>query len=73
MARSAVSELPARHSNVNASLRHNLEVVDSAIAMCEKSVHEDPQNQVARDYLYGAYQQKAELLAMMVDRGATGD
>jgi hypothetical protein len=41
--------------------------------MCEKSVREEPQNDVAREYLYGAYQQKAELLAMMVERGALGD
>lgn len=59
--------------DVSASLRQNLGIVDNAIALCEKSVHDEPQNELAREYLYAAYQQKAELLAMMVDRGATGD
>jgi hypothetical protein len=58
---------------VTDSLRKNLDIVDNFIAMCEKSVREEPENDVAREYLYGAYQQKAELLAMMVERGALGD
>lgn len=58
---------------VSASFRQSLDIVDNAIALCEKSVHEDPQNQMAREYLYGAYQQKAELLTAMMDRGARGD
>jgi hypothetical protein len=37
--------------------------------MCEKSVREEPENELARDYLYGAYQQKADLLAEMSERG----
>jgi hypothetical protein len=32
-------------------------------------VQEEPQNEVARDYLYEAYQQKADLLAQMTERG----
>ncbi len=58
---------------VTASLRKNLDIVDNAIATCEKSVREEPQNELAREYLYGAYQQKAELLAMMMERGTSGD
>ncbi len=58
---------------VNASLRKNLDIVDNSIAVCEKSVREEPQNELARDYLYGAYQQKAELLALMMEHGASGD
>jgi hypothetical protein len=34
-------------------------------------VQEEPQNEMARDYLYGAYQQKADLLAQMTERGET--
>jgi hypothetical protein len=54
---------------VNASLNQNLAIVDNYIALCEKSVQEEPQNEVARDYLYQAYQQKADLLAQMTERG----
>jgi hypothetical protein len=58
---------------MTASLRENLDIVDNLIAMCEKTVQKEPQSQMARDYLNGAYQQKAELLAAMIDRGAKGD
>ena len=54
---------------VTASLHQNLAIVDNYIALCEKSVNEEPQNEVARDYLYEAYQQKADLLAQMTERG----
>jgi hypothetical protein len=57
---------------VTASIRRNLQVVDNLIAICEKSVREQPDNQMARDYLYGAYQQKAELLATAMNRGTIG-
>lgn len=57
---------------VAASLQKNLAIVDNYIALCEKSVREDPQDEAARDYLYGAYQQKADLLAQMSDRGDNG-
>lgn len=54
------------------SLHKNLAIVDNYIALCEKSVREDPQDEAARDYLYGAYQQKADLLAQMSERGDDG-
>jgi hypothetical protein len=54
---------------VTASLQQNLAVVDNYISLCEKSVQEEPQNEVARDYLYEAYQQKADLLAQISERG----
>lgn len=54
---------------VTASLHQNLAIVDNYILLCEKSVQEEPQNEVARDYLYGAYQQKAYLLAQIGERG----
>jgi hypothetical protein len=36
-------------------------------------VREEPGNDVAREYLYDAYKQKSELLAMTMERGAWGD
>jgi hypothetical protein len=57
---------------VTRSIRRNLQLVDNLIAICEKSVREQPDNQMARDYLYGAYQQKAELLATAMNRSMTG-
>jgi hypothetical protein len=69
-ARRAVSAIHQHDPAVAASLRQNLNTVDNFIAMCEKSVREDPQNDAAREYLYGAYQQKAELLAMITERNA---
>ena len=71
--RRAVSALHQHDPAVTASLRQNLDIVDNFIALCEKSVRDEPESGLAREYLYGAYQQKAELLAMMVDRGATAD
>lgn len=54
---------------VTASLHQNLTIVDNDIALCEKNVREEPENELARDYLYQAYEQKADLLAQMADRG----
>jgi hypothetical protein len=61
--------LPIMNPAVTASLHENLAIVDNYIALCEKSVREEPQNEIARDYLYDAYQQKAYLLAQMNERG----
>lgn len=61
--------LPATNPVVTASLHDNLAIVDNYIALCEKSVRQEPQNEIARDYLYDAYQQKAYLLAQMSERG----
>jgi hypothetical protein len=52
---------------VTASLRKSLAVIDNDIALCEKSVREEPQNEFARDYLYEAYQQKADLIAQVTE------
>jgi hypothetical protein len=57
---------------VTVSIRRNLQIVDNFIAVCEKDVREQPDNQMAREYLYGAYQQKAELLATAMNRNMTG-
>ena len=58
---------------VSATYRDSLEIVDKFIALCEKTVREEPRNQVAREYLYAAYQQKADLLATMAENGVGGD
>lgn len=62
--------LPEGNPVLASSLRENLGIVDNLIAVCEKSVHEQPDDPVARDYLYGAYEQKAVLLATATDRSA---
>ncbi|HEV2618021.1 MAG TPA: hypothetical protein VGU63_15595 [Candidatus Acidoferrales bacterium] len=59
--------MKAQNLDVTATLNHNLAIVDNMISMCEKSVREDPQNEMTRDYLYTAYQQKADLLATMAE------
>lgn len=64
-----VSALHGPNPIVNASFRKNLQIVDNTIALCEKSVREQPDNELARDYLYDAYQQKADLLSEMSERG----
>ena len=60
---------PKSNSVVNASLHQSMAIVDNNIALCEKSVREEPENELAREYLYDAYQQKADLLAEMSERG----
>lgn len=70
--RNAISVASSSRSLVTASLHKNLDIVDNYISLCEKSVREDPENEIARDYLYEAYQQKADLLAQMSDRGVDG-
>jgi len=54
---------------VTRSLEKNLAIVDNYIALCEKSLQEEPESEIARDYLYDAYRQKADLLAQMSERG----
>ena len=67
-----VSAMAVSDPVVTASLHDNLAIVDNYIALCEKSVREDPENEIARDYLYEAYEQKADLLAQMTERGVNG-
>jgi hypothetical protein len=55
-------------SVVDVSLRQNLDIVDKFIADCEQRVKEEPRDDLAREYLTGAYQQKAELLSTMMER-----
>src|ERR1700730_13791950 len=58
-------------SAVDVSLRQNLQQVNEFIADCERRVKEQPSDELAREYLTNAYQQKAELLSAMMDRGGS--
>jgi len=68
----SIPGLRRQDTAVTNSIRRNLQIVDNFIAICEKSVREQPDNQMAREYLYGAYQQKAELLATAMNRSMAG-
>jgi len=61
----------ASTSAVDTSFRQNLQQVDDFIADCERRVNAAPQDDLAREYLSNAYQQKAELLSAMMDRGGS--
>lgn len=58
-------------SSVDTSLKQSLAIVDQFISDCEQRVQSEPQDDLAREYLSGAYQQKAELLAAMMERGGS--
>jgi hypothetical protein len=70
--RGLLQAAPAVDSSLDLSLRQNLEIVDSFIADCEQRLKEQPGDDFAREYLSGAYQQKAELLSVMMERGGSG-
>ncbi len=61
------------NSPVDASLNDNLQIVDKFIADCEERIRQVPEDEIARDYLSGAYQQKADLLSAIMDRRGGGD
>ncbi len=63
----------ASNSIVDTSLRQNLSAVDDFIADCERRVQAEPQDELTREYLTGAYRQKAELLSAMMERGGSGN
>jgi len=63
----------AANSPVDASLNDNPEIVNKFIADCELRVRQEPGDEVAREYLSGAYQQKAELLSTIMERAGGGD
>jgi hypothetical protein len=68
-----LASLPEQNPSLAASLQSNLGIVDNLIAVCEQSVREQPDSAAARDYLYGAYRQKAVLLATATDRSTMED
>ncbi len=56
-------------SPVDMTLDQNLKEINDFIADCQRHLKESPRDELAREYLADAYQQKAELLAAMMDRG----
>ena len=52
-----------------ASLRENLRVINEVIAECQKHLKKHPNDALAREYLASAYQQKAQLIAAILDSG----
>jgi hypothetical protein len=67
--RTTLASLASSNPVVTAALHKNMAIVDNYITLCEKSVQEEPESEVARDYLYEAYQQKADLLARLNEQG----
>jgi hypothetical protein len=59
----------AGNSQVDAALRQNLRTLNAFIAECEQHLKQNPQDELAREYLNTAYQQKADLLAAMMESG----
>jgi len=69
MRRAGTNASRASGSPVDVSLQKNLHDLDEFIAECSRHLKEQPQDELAREYLAAAYQQKAELLSAMIDRG----
>jgi hypothetical protein len=68
----AESDLRGRATSnamADASFRANLDTLDEFIAECKARLAQNPQDQLTREYLNVAYQQKAELLSAMMDSG----
>jgi len=65
----ATGMILASTSPVDISLRDNLKKVNEFIADCQRHLKEQPQDELTREYLSAAYEQKAELLSAMIERG----
>lgn len=65
----ATGMILSSRSPIDASLRDNLKKVNEFIAECERHLKEQPQDELTREYLSAAYQQKAELLSAIIERG----
>jgi hypothetical protein len=63
------SGMLASDTTVDASFRDNLRTLNQFIAECQRHLKQNPQDELAREYLNMAYQQKADLLATMMDNG----
>jgi hypothetical protein len=59
----------ASNPALDESLRKNLRTVNQFIAECQAHLKKHPNDTLAREYLDSALQQKAELLAAMLDSG----
>jgi anti-sigma factor RsiW len=69
----ADQDIHFRDPQVAASYQQNLALVDNLIGECQKRVEEDPNDELSRQYLVTAYQQKADLLNALSEREAMGD
>jgi len=65
----ATGMIASSNSTIDASLRDNLKKVNEFIADCEHHLKEQPQDELTREYLSAAYEQKAELLSAIIERG----
>jgi len=72
-AQRAVNSLNERNPDMVRSYRESLRTVENVILECEMMIRKDPNDQLAREYLNGAYQQKAELISAIVERGTLGE
>jgi hypothetical protein len=64
------NDLPGpSNAMADAAMRANLLTLNEFIAECEARLKQNPQDQMTREYLNVAYQQKAELLTVMMDSG----
>jgi hypothetical protein len=65
--------LPARgvadNAMADAALHQNLRTLNEFIAECQARLKKNPQDQLTREYLNMAYQQKAELLSAIMESG----
>jgi hypothetical protein len=64
-----LSSVQEGSSVTDATLQKNLRAIDEFIVECEKHLREDPQDQLAHEYLSRAYQQKAQLISALLDSG----
>jgi hypothetical protein len=62
-----------RDPQVVASYQQNLAMVNNLIGECQRKMNEDPNDELARQYLVTAYQQKTDLLSALSERDALGD
>jgi len=62
-------QLAGSNARVDASFRQNLRTLNQFIAECERHLRQNPRDELAREYLNMAYQQKADLLAAMMENG----
>jgi hypothetical protein len=68
-----MADLQTIDPDANVKLRRDLKIVNDFIAVCEKAVREEPKDETARQYLYGAYQQKSQLLTAATEHSWTGE
>jgi hypothetical protein len=59
----------ADNAAVEAAIRKNLATLNEFIKECQLRLKQNPQDDLARQYLNEAYQQKAELLSAMIESG----